>query len=289
VLWLHTQSTTININFPSIYDKFLIKTDRDCINNSNLGNPQRNLFEANLILDLTDETVSKKNNFGQMIHQNVIWKLQQTENGDFVFRKSFELDDVCIRVDINFEKGQVIKNPAPDDQRVNYLLASLDLPLYVNWLGKYGDLILHASGVVVNGVGYCFLGASGAGKSTLAAYLAQKHGLTVLGEDHIILRCLEGNFWVFGSPWHEDPTLCAPLGVPLEKLVFIDLEAKPGIQTINRLEGVTRVLQTAFVPYYRADLTNRILERLTKLVGDVPCFTLNYTLGSDPFDIIVKA
>jgi hypothetical protein len=67
-----------------------------------------------------------------------------------------------------------------DDAWQHRMLATA-LPLLVSGLG---DLVLHASGVMVEGGAVLFCGPSGRGKSTLALHLARA-GRPVLGEDGI--------------------------------------------------------------------------------------------------------
>jgi len=288
-LWLDDLGTGINVNFPPIYHGFQQFSVLDHAEISDIVDQQTSSVETNLVLELHGCPIPETFDWGHLIHHNIIWELWQDSRGHFIFRRSSEYNNYCIIIEPNFEHGQVIGDQLSALAESGILLASLDLPLYVNWLGGYGDLILHASSFVVDGQGYCFAGPSRAGKSTLAASLASHHDLTVLGEDHIILRYLDGKFWIFGSPWHENPALCAPLGVPLKKLFFINREANLGVESISPLDGVTWVLQTAFIPYYRADLTARILGRLAKLAEEIPFFKLNYQLGTDPYEWILRA
>lgn len=160
--------------------------------------------------------------------------------------------------------------------------------LIVNWLAERGDLMLHASGVILDGKGYAFLGKSTAGKSTLAATLAKHHNTLVLGEDQVVLRHLEDKFWIFGTPWHENPEMCSPKGVPLDGLFFLDREAEPGIQEISAFDGVFRIMQTAFVPYYRPELIPGILDNLALLSSEVPFYQLSYELGEDVYSMFSK-
>lgn len=222
-----------------------------------------------------------------LVHHNVLWELRQDLDGNYVFINSQEPDELCLVVAGDFTEGQIVGAHRAALANSHTLFSSLGMPLFTNWLGTYGDLILHTSCVVVGGKGYCFPGPSGVGKSTLATQLASEHTLTILGDDHIILRYLEGQYWVFGSPWHQNLTQCVPLGVPLERLIFLDRDVTPGMHALSPLEGVSRVLQTALIPYYRPDLTDRILARLATLAEEVPFFTLNYNLGTDPLDLIL--
>ena len=169
-----------------------------------------------------------------------------------------------------------------------YPLADIDVILLVNWLASFGDLILHASGVAYEGRGYCFAGVSGAGKSTLAAAFMAS-GLTVLGEDNLVLRYLEGRFWIFGTPWHRDPAACSPDGVPLEKLFFLDRTAAPGVAPLPPVRGTELLLQTAFVPYYRPAAVATILDRLALLAERVPFYTLSHRLGAGVMALVRDA
>jgi len=288
-LWIDDLGTGINVNFPPIYHEFEQFSVLDHAEISDTFDQQTSSAEANLVLELHGCPIPEAFDWGHLVHHNIIWELWQNSRGRFIFRKTSEPNNYCIIVESNFERGQVIGEQLSALAEAETLLSSLDLPLYANWLGGYGDLILHSASVVVAGQGYCFAGPSGVGKSTLAAFLATHHDLTVLGEDHIILRYLDGKFWIFGSPWHENLALCAPMGVPLKKLIFIDRGANQGIESISPLEGVARVLQTAFVPYYRSDLTAQILGRLAKLAEEIPFFRLNYQLGTDPYEWILRA
>jgi hypothetical protein len=193
-----------------------------------------------------------------------------------------------VSVDAGFRSGEVLGEFDDSTSRGKglYPLQDIDVKLFANWLAESGDLILHAAGVAFGGRGYCFAGASGAGKSTLAAAFVQAPGTTVLGEDNLVLRLLDGRFWIFGTPWHLCPARCDPLGVPLDRLFFPDRMAGHGILPLPPLEGIARLLQTAFVPYYRPEAVARILDRLALLAERVPFFTLGYRLGSDVTEFV---
>jgi hypothetical protein len=287
VLWLDSIGSGVPFRFPTIYQQFQHNFSHDNTQNPVINDRQTNENNSSLVLKLQNHQIPASIDWGRLIHHNIIWELYKSYTGYHIFKRCLEPDDYCLVVNPEFTQGQIVGEHLEAIAASQYLLASLDLPLFVNWLGMSGDLVLHASCIMVDGKGYCFAGQSGAGKSTLAALLTERHSLTALGEDHIILRLLDGQFWVFGTPWHENPALCSPLGAPLEKLIFLDRDVTPGMHPLSPLEGVARVLQTAFIPYYRPELTSRILECLSILAEQVPFFTLNYPLGSDPLGLIL--
>jgi predicted ATPase len=136
------------------------------------------------------------------------------------------------------------------------------------------------------GAGYCFDGAGGAGKSTLASALSASSEVTILGEDQVVLRYLDGQFSICGTPWHLNPAMCSPRAVPLEKLFFLERAGVDAVAPCSPLDGVTRLLQTALIPYYRPDVMPAILDRLAILAERVQFYTLSYRLGTDILRLI---
>jgi hypothetical protein len=189
-------------------------------------------------------------------------------------------------VEQDFTSGEAIVDAGPDAGQPIYPLQGLDNLLLVNRLARAGDVMLHASGVTVEGQGYCFAGSSGAGKSTLARHLYKTHAVTVLGEDQVILRYLDGRFWIYGTPWHDEPALCSPERAPLAKLFFLDRSAAPGVGAMTAIDSVVWLMKTAFIPYYRPQGVARILDRLASLAERVPFYRLSYQLGADVLPLI---
>lgn len=194
-----------------------------------------------------------------------VWELWLDEAGNYVFVAPRQKPPKRVTVAADFASGEAQADYAAWHIGSAYPLQYLDIRLFANWLANCGDVLLHASGVAVDGRGYAFIGSSGAGKSTLAAALATHPGVTVLGEDQLAMRYLQGRFWIYGTPWHEREGFCSPLGVPLEHLYVLDREAPRPLASLAPSAAITRVLQTAFVPYYRPAAVAAMLDRLALL------------------------
>ena len=66
-------------------------------------------------------------------------------------------------------------------------------------------LLIHASLVRHNGYGYAFIAKSGTGKSTqVSMWLRYIPGCDLMNDDNPIVRIIEGEAWIYGSP---DPLL----------------------------------------------------------------------------------
>lgn len=214
------------------------------------------------------------------------WTLLWEGEGRYIFL-SHEKNLPCqISVDQDFRHGEIYSHVLIDDDKKYFPIKNLEIRLFSVWLASLGDIILHASGILVNKRGYAFLGESGAGKSTLVTSLSTHPSLTVLGEDQVILRYIDDRFYIFGTPWHTDPALCSPKGAPVEGLFFLDRSLPPGVKRIKPLDGVSRILQTAVIPYYLPDFMPLILDRLASLSEQIPFYTLSYPLGSDALRMI---
>lgn len=239
-------------------------------------------------LCIQDEVITLLQTKGTPILRSDTWEFWISPIGDYEFFLPY--DEIPLRVTVkpDFSEGTIrgdfssIKTPV-------FPLKNIENRIFSAWLGSLGDIILHASGVIYDGKGYCFAGDPGAGKSTLAAALAADSGITVLGEDQVVLRYLENRFWIFGTPWHLNPEMCSPEGIPLSKMFFLDRSLEPGAHLISPLDGITRILQTAFTPFYQPKWIPGILARLELLSQQVPFYNLSYQLGSDPVALITNA
>jgi hypothetical protein len=214
------------------------------------------------------------------------WALWLKEDQDLMFKTFNSSLPKTLIINQDFTSGMLSGDFDDRKSPDNFPLQDLDIMLVVNWLATFGELLLHASGVVLDEKGYAFIGPAGEGKSTLAAKFADEHNALVLGEDNLILRHRHGRYWIYGTPWHQSPAMCSPLGAPLEKVFFLDKWAGFKVEALTPMDGITRILQTGFIPYYRPDLMPKIFDNLSILGGKVPFYRLSYPLGSDPWELI---
>lgn len=223
------------------------------------------------------------------IYSSSSWQFWKTPEGRLVFFVPDQRPALQLVVDPDFSRGEVAGDFSEFTYNSCYPLENLDIRLLSARLAAHGDVMLHASGVIVDGRGYCFTGDSGAGKSTLAASLSRNTTATVLGEDQVVLRYLDGRFWIYGTPWHIHEEMCSPVRAPLEKIFFINYKAPEGVSGISRVDGVTRLLSIGFIPYHLNEYLPGILKRLALLSEKVPFYSFSYRLGTDPWSLIDSA
>ncbi len=223
------------------------------------------------------------------VFQSEVWELWQNPEGGYLFIGSPITNPRWLEINPGFTRGSFFGPLESLNQPTEFFLRGIDMPLYVNWLARNGDVILHASGVKVGNEGYAFIGPSGAGKSTLARSLAALQDVKILGEDQVVLRNLEGCFWIYGTPWHETPEMCSPEGAPLKRLFFLHRDYPVMLSPQRPAEAMVQILQTAFIPYYQPQRLPNILANLSSLTESVPLYNLSYQLGADILPVITNA
>lgn len=124
----------------------------------------------------------------------------------------------------DFTSGEVRLRPAffSTHEPVYPLQHPLDELLMLNLLAKGKGVQVHACGVVdPTGRGYLFAGQSGAGKTTMARLWEKHAGVKILSDDRIILRQLDGKFWMYGTPWHGEAKFASSARAPLNQIFFL--------------------------------------------------------------------
>lgn len=216
-----------------------------------------------------------------------IYEIYQSGAEELVFFAPRQKPPRAIFIDQNFSQGKVVGEFSNLKDTPFYPIQHTDIVFFSNWLANWGDLILHASGIAFDDRGYCFAGSSGVGKSTLADHLIAHENVTLLGEDQVILRNMDGRFWIYGTPWHEAPERCSPMGVPLERIFFLQQQEENTVKRITPFEGFKRLMQTAFIPYYRPQAVQDIMKTLSRLSETIPFSQMSFKLGTDPLNLIL--
>lgn len=154
--------------------------------------------------------------------------------------------------------------------------SALDLLLLKHSIINHQGLILHAAGGSVQGKGMVFSGRSGIGKSTICRLLSQSQGNILFSEERIIIRSHDTGWKVWGTPWHGESKIALNESAPLGTLVFLRQARKTTITSLHPSEALRRLLQTASIPWYSEEWTNKGLAVCETLLQDIPIFELAF-------------
>jgi hypothetical protein len=164
--------------------------------------------------------------------------------------------------------------PDATDQFVDPFYGPVLELLMINYLAQSRGAVLHSCGIKSGESGLLFVGESGAGKSTLTRLWSQVDDVEVLSDDRTILRKENGEYWIYGTPWHGEAKLGSPQSVKLDRIYFIQHGAANSARTIKGAEPLRNLLTCSFPPYWDSEDMEFTIDFFSDLTATVPCFEL---------------
>ena len=226
---------------------------------------------------------------------NGAWKLYEDDES-FLFHLRSETIGTApykiSRVTKDFTSGEVVfHSPYLDSSKPLYPLEyPLDELLFINFLSLGRGAEVHALGLVdSDGIGRLFLGQSTAGKTTMARLWEDDPDVTILSDDRIILRKMENQIWMYGTPWHGEAGFAAPMRVPLNKVYFLRKGAKNQISPLKEAESISRLFSCCFPLFYNRDAVDFTLCFFDDVVRAVSCSELSFVPNKSIVDFLLKA
>jgi hypothetical protein len=183
----------------------------------------------------------------------------------------------------DFTSGEIYITKNPRSFPFTY---PLDEILMINLLSKGRGVMAHACGLQDNRKGMLFAGESGAGKSTLCNLWKDKKDVTVLSDDRIIIRKMEGRYWMYGTPWHGEANLCSPEKAPLEKIFFLKHAQKNSVKKMAPMEAASRLMVCSFPTFWDKKGMEFTLGFIDELIRKIPCYELGFVPDKTAVDFV---
>ncbi|MFQ3638675.1 MAG: hypothetical protein SNJ62_01515 [Chloracidobacterium sp.] len=153
----------------------------------------------------------------------------------------------------------------------------LDELLTTNLLARGRGVELHACAVVdTDGRGFLFVGQSGDGKTTMAR-LWSRAGATVISDDRVIVRHLDGRWLMFGTPWHGEAAFAEPVAAPLTRLFVLRHGPQERSEWLSPGQAAALLFARAFPPFYDSAAIDFTVGFLGELAAALPCEVLTFT------------
>ncbi|NCC52366.1 MAG: hypothetical protein EOM20_14270 [Spartobacteria bacterium] len=150
-----------------------------------------------------------------------------------------------------------------------------------------GGIVLHAACIRQGSDAYLFYGPSGAGKSTVCSFAAAGH--VVLSDDLTCLKRKAGGWVCWGMPGvvrNPNPE-STPVytGTPLKAVIRLIQASTTKLAPLHKSLALASLMAVPFEDT-RFDMGFGIMEKVNRLVEDVPCYSLHFRKDPEFWDVI---
>lgn len=141
---------------------------------------------------------------------------------------------------------------------------------------KHDGFYLHSSAVELGGRAYLFSGPSGMGKSTHTRLWQQIFGdaAQVFNDDKPALRCQEGRWYAYGTPWCGKDGINQNKKVPLGAVCFLKQAGENRIRRLAPQAALAKIMGQTIHRMGSAENLDLMLSHLEKLVQMIPVYEL---------------
>ena len=202
-----------------------------------------------------------------------LWK---TANGYFSEFRPVPGAPVCGQLEMSsdFRHGRLLATGSVKDR--TFAVNNALMLLYAFASAPFSALEMHASVVTRGGRGFLFLGRSGTGKSTHSRlWLAHIEGTELLNDDNPVLRIVDGEARVYGTPWSGKTACYKAQDAPVGAVVRLRQAPENRIERLSTVAAYASLMASAsgFRPI--RTLADAQHATLAALVAEVPCYQLD--------------
>ena len=174
----------------------------------------------------------------------------------------------------DFRHGEVYAPGSP--KALAFTLNNALMLLYAFASAPFRALEMHASVVMNGGRGFLFLGRSGTGKSTHSGlWLKHIPGTELLNDDNPVLRVVDGETRVYGSPWSGKTPCYKAQDVPVGAIVRLRQAPENRITRLNVVGAYASVMASCSGYRPIRALADAQHETLARISQQVPCYQLD--------------
>ena len=141
---------------------------------------------------------------------------------------------------------------------------------------RLGGMMLHSAAVEYEGRGYLFSGPSTVGKSTHTRLWKQLlgDGVQFFNDDKPAIRCIDGTWYAYGTPWCGKDGINQNKRVPLAGICYLKQGHVNEIRTLDQKEAMIYTISQSTKKLPVAEKMIHLLSTVDKLVRAVPMYEL---------------
>lgn len=137
-------------------------------------------------------------------------------------------------------------------------------------------MLIHASTIVYKGYGYPFIAKSGTGKSThTSLWLRHIEGTELMNDDNPVVRLIDGQPFIYGSPWSGKTPCYRNIKAPLGAMIRIERAPQNSIERLGPVQAFASLLPACSSMKWDTRIYRNLCDAITRLIETTPQYTLH--------------
>ena len=191
--------------------------------------------------------------------------------------KQYEVsDDVTPDIVINRDEERIKRNAEQYPQMTldewEYMIFGSG---FYNNIINFDGMMLHASAVVVDGKAYLFSAPCGTGKSTHTSLWLKLFGdqAYIINDDKPAIRMVDGEFYVYGTPFSGKHDISRNTRVKLGGLCFISQAEENEISVMDSKDVIVNILEQT-IRRLSMENMDKMLTVVDKMLSNITVYSL---------------
>lgn len=167
-----------------------------------------------------------------------------------------------------------------------YVLNNMMMMAYAFAGACHGTLLFHASLVRKDGVGYAFIAKSGTGKSTQTSnWLKVIPGCDLMNDDNPVVRMVDGQAIIYGSPWSGKTPCYRQVKAPLGAVSLISRDSTNWVEKVSGIKAFKELVTSCSAMKWDKKTFRGVCDTVSEVVASTGNYTLHCT--AEPESAIV--
>lgn len=218
---------------------------------------------------------------------NSIIVVDRLSDGGYQFLIKNVGGEVCALMQSNSDFSQCCCNVLGESEaQRSFGLNNAMMLAYAFAGARRGTLLVHASVVRHDNKGYAFIARSGTGKSTQTQnWLKSIPGCDLMNDDNPVVRVIDGEAWIYGSPWSGKTPCYRQVKAPLAAVSKIVRDSSNHLERMSPVMGFNALVSSCSVMTWDTVSYRGICDTVSAIIERKGCFALHCT--ADPESAVV--
>jgi hypothetical protein len=214
------------------------------------------------------------------VDKKVVWRLFSSGN-KFVVKIISGENRLEAVLGKKFDKGIILLKSSQDSSAWDLQnFCDIFQIVLINYLARQNGIMVHSVGLKDHDeAGLLFAGPSRSGKSTTAQIWSKNSPTKVMNDDRIIVRKINGEFYIFATPWHGDAKkIFNPKRgrIKLNKVFFIYHRKENDIRALDEKGAFYGLYPNIFLSFWSPRELKKQGRICSDIAKNVPCYEFGF-------------